>query len=376
MKRLVILLILGVLLVWVGLRLYRELSVESMDAERVGPALLVETATVQPQSFETNLDLLGELRPQAVVEVMSRISGRLREVLVDRGDPVKKDRLLAVVDDVDLLQQIHRAEAAVSVATAAVSREEASFENLKIQVARYRKLYNEDLVSTQDLEDLVSRMRVSQAQLDLVRAQVRQAEASLSELKIQHSQTRIYSPLDGFVRVRHLEPGALVNPSVPIVSVLKLQRVKTLVPVTESGISRIRVGLPAEIIVDVYPDRVYQGTITRISPYLNPETRSADVEIEIANRDGTLKPGMFAHVKIDAKISETALSIPRSALLMRGTQQGVYFLTPERTTVFRQIEIGRIEGDVVEVLGGLQKGDEVISTGAQNLNEGDEVRME
>ena len=141
MKRLILVLVLGGLLTWVGLRLYRELSVESMDAEGRGPALLVKTATVQPHAFETNLELLGELRPQAVVEVMSRISGRLREVLVDRGDVVRKEQLLAVVDDVDLRQQIHRAEAAVSVTKAAVSREEATYENLKIQVARYRELH-------------------------------------------------------------------------------------------------------------------------------------------------------------------------------------------------------------------------------------------
>ncbi len=376
MKRLILVLVLGGLLTWVGLRLYRELAVESMDAEGRGPALLVKTATVQPHAFETNLELLGELRPQAVVEVMSRISGRLREVLVDRGDVVRKEQLLAVVDDVDLRQQIHRAEAAVSVTKAAVSREEATYENLKIQVARYRELHEENLISTQDLEDLVSRMRVSQAQLELVKAQVRQAEASLSELTIQHDQTRIYSPLNGFVGVRHLEPGALVNPSVPIVSVLNVERVKTLVPVSESGLGSIRMGLPAEIVVDVYPDRVYQGRIRRISPYLNPETRSADVEIEVINRDGTLKPGMFAHVKIDTRISETALTIPRSALLTRGAQQGVYFLTDERITVFREIKIGRIEGDVVEILGGLQEGAEVVSTGAQSLNDGDKVRTE
>ena len=282
-----------------------------------------------------------------------------------------------MVDDVDLLQQIHRAEAAVAVASAAVSREEATYENLKVQVARYRELHEENLISNQDLEDLVSRMRVSQAQLDLVRAQVRQAEASLSEYKIQHDQTRIYSPLDGFVGVRHLEPGALVNPSVPIVSVLELERVKTVVPVSESGISSIRVGLPARVVVDVYPDRVYQGTVTRISPFLNPETRSADVEIEIVNRDGMLKPGMFAHVRIDAKISVTALSIPPLGVAdPRRAAHGVYFLTRERTTVFREIEIGRIEGDVVEVLTGLNDGAEVVASGAQNLNDGDAVRSE
>ena len=212
MKRLFVVLILGALLAWVGLRLYRELAVESMDAPQKGPALLVGTANVRPHPFETNLDLLGELRPQAVVDVMSRISGRLQQVLADRGDPVTKGQLLVVVDDVDLLQQIHRAEAAVSVASAAVTREEATYENLKVQVARYRELHEENLISTQDLEDLVSRMRVSQAQLELVKAQVRQAEASLSEYKIQHDQTRIYSPLDGFVGVRHLEPGGIGEP--------------------------------------------------------------------------------------------------------------------------------------------------------------------
>ena len=83
----------------------------------------------------------------------------------------------------------------------------------------------------------------------------------------------------------------------------------------------MRPGLPAEVVVDAYPDQIYEGTVTRITPFLNPETRSADVEIEIANPDQVLKPGMFARVKIDAKIIRDALSIPRSALLTRGIQK-------------------------------------------------------
>ena len=150
-----------------------------------------------------------------------------------------------------------------------------------------------------------------------------------------------------------------------------------MVPVSESGISSIRVGLPARVVVDVYPDRVYQGTVTRISPFLNPETRSADVEIEIMNRDGMLKPGMFAHARIDAKISETALSIPRSALLTRGEQHGVYFLTPGTD---RGVSGDRDRGASWAMwwrfLAGLYDGAEVVASGAQNLNEGDAVRSE
>ena len=221
-----------------------------------------------------------------------------------------------------------------------------------------------------------SRLFVAEAQVELAKAQVQQAEASLRELGIQQEQTRIYSPLDGFVGTRYLEPGALVSPSLSILSVLEVDRVKTIVPVVETAIQRVRIGLTAEIAVDAYPDRIYEGTVTRITPFLNPETRSADVEIEIANPDNTLKPGMFARVKIDSKISRDALSIPRSALLTRGSQKGVFLLTEDMATVFQIIEIGQIKGNVVEVTKGLEEGVEVVNAGASNLNEGDRVRTQ
>jgi len=387
LKRVLLIIVVGVFLSALALRLYQELSGGEVAAGARPPGggsffgggrptLLVSTAQVEPHQFETTLEVLGELRPQAEVEVMSRISGRLQQVLVNRGEVVREGQLLAVVDDVDLRQQILRAEAAIAVARAGVNREEAIYRNLLLQVKRYQDLHEEALISTQELEDLESRLFVAEAQRELTKAQVQQAEASLRELDIQQEQTRIYSPLDGFVGTRHLDPGALVNPSVSILTVLNVSRVKTVVPVVESAIQRIRMGLPAEIVVDAYPDRVYQGTVTRIAPFLNPDTRSADVEIEIANPNQALKPGMFARVKIDARMTRDALSIPRSALLTRGIQKGVYLLTEDMITVFQPIEIGQITGDVVEVVDGLEDGVEVVGVGAQNLNEGDRVRTQ
>ena len=381
MKKLLLILFVAMFVSLLGFRLYQELSGGEVAAGGRGiggarPSLLVDMAVVRTHRFETTLEVLGELKPQAEVAVMSRISGRLQQVLVNRGEPVEEGQLLAVVDDVDLQQQIHRAEAAIAVARAGVSRERATSRNLLIQVERYRDLHQEALISTQELEDLESRVSVAQAQLELATAQVQQAEASLRELGIQQEQTRIYSPLDGFVGTRYLDPGALVSPSVSILSVLSVTRVKTVVPVSESAIQQVRVGLPAEIIVDAYPDRIHQGTVTRITPFLNPETRSADVEIEIANPSHRLKPGMFARVKIDAGTSRDALTIPRSALLARGSQTGVYLLSQDMTTVFQPIEIGQIKGDVVEVVDGLKEGVAIVGTGAQNLNEGDRVRTQ
>lgn len=386
MKKVILLLILVGLLSIVGFRLYEELS--SASARPQGgpggggpgegggrPTMLVETAQVAPRLFSARLEVLGELRPWASVDVMSRVSGRLREVRVERGDGVRVGQLLAVVDDEDLRQQIQRAEAAVLVARAGVNRERATLENLNIQADRYRELHVDALVSTQDLQDVESRTRAAQAQLELAEAMVQQAEASLRELKVQQEQTLIYSPLDGFVGTRYLDPGALVNSSVPIVSVLDVSRLKTVIPVTEAALSKVRVGLSAGVVVEAYPDEPQRGMITRISPFLNPDTRTADVEIEIPNSAGRLKPGMFARVAVDADVPRSVLAVPRAALLARGDQMGVYLLSDDFVTQYRRVSIGRIEEGFVEIVDGLQEGARVVTSGAQQLNEGDRVRI-
>jgi len=380
-KKIFFLLILLAIVVAVGFRLYEELdsrasSPVGADPSLVRPVMLVEMAEVQTRTFRSNLEILGELLPLASVQVMSRVSGRLKELYVERGDRVKKGQLLAVVDDEDILQQIRRAEASISVTEAGVNREEASCDNLEILARRYQRLHSDSLISTQELEDVEGRFRVAKAQLEFAKAQVEQARASLRELRIQQEQTRIYSPLSGFAGTRYLDPGALVSPSVPIVSVIDVIRVKTVVPIAEGLLSTVNVGQVGQVTVDAYPEREYRGRVTRISPFLNPETRSADVEIEIANEKGELRPGMFARVVIESGQPQSSLAIPRSALLTRGTEKAVFLVSEDSVTHYRAIQIGRIQGDYVEVLGGLEAGTQVVTFGAQKLNEGDKVKVQ
>ena len=184
--------------------------------------MLVETGLVQSEYFDRSLQVLGELQTQATVEVMSRISGRLEQVEPYLGDWVEKGQLMAVLEDDDLQQQIRRQNAAIAVANAALNREEATVENLQLQLQRFEKLFDEELISLQDLEDMQSRLRVALSQQNLAAAQVDQAQALLRELDIQQEHTRIYASLSGFVGQRFLEPGAVVNPSSPILSILNL----------------------------------------------------------------------------------------------------------------------------------------------------------
>jgi RND family efflux transporter MFP subunit len=380
MKKIILIIALAAILGLVGVRLYDELAPGASSSSNTPdlpqrPTMLVETANAQPHLFHSRLEILGELLPWASVNVMSKISGRLEKVLVERGDPVRQGQLLAVVDDEGLQQLIRRAEASIGVARAAVNREQASFENLEVQVERYRQLHAESLISIQELQDLESRLRAATAQVALAEAQVAQAEASLNDLKVQQGYSKVHSPLAGFTGTRFLDPGALVNPNLPIVSVIDVSRLKTVVPVPEVAIKDVRIGLSAEVTVDAYSGRKYFGRITRISPLLDSDTRTGDIEIVINNQSGELKPGMLARVSIEASQPQSVLAIPRGALLTRGFDKGVFVLTDELTTHYRSIRIGRIQGDQVEVLEGLEPDTPVVASGAQKLNEGDKVRL-
>jgi Cu(I)/Ag(I) efflux system membrane fusion protein len=127
--------------------------------------------------------------------------------------------------------------------------------------------------------------------------------------------------------------------------------------------------------VDAFPDRRFRGQITRISPFFDPDTRTTDVEIEVENTSGLLKPGMFARVSVETGTPQPSLAIPRSALLTRGTEKGVFLLDDATSTVFRRVRIGRIQDDFVEILEGLEEGTVVVTSGAQKLNEGDKVKI-
>jgi Cu(I)/Ag(I) efflux system membrane fusion protein len=127
--------------------------------------------------------------------------------------------------------------------------------------------------------------------------------------------------------------------------------------------------------VDAFPNQEYRGQITRISPFLDPETRTADVEIEVDNPSQELKPGMFARVSIEARKPKPSLAIDRSALLTRGSLQGVFLLDEGLITHFVPITVGRMQDDFVEVLDGLSEGTRVVTSGAQKLNEGDRVTI-
>jgi hypothetical protein len=178
--------------------------------------------------------------------------------------------------------------------------------------------------------------------------------------------------VNGYVAKRVVDPGAFVSQNMPIVDVVDISTVRLVASVVEKDLKELQTGNATRVDVDAFPGEVFMGRIARVSPVLDPATRTAQIEIEIPNPGGRLKPGMYARVSVTTSTRKEALVIPATSVVDLGGRRGVF--TPlNETAVFRALDIGTEQNDIVEVLGGLANGDTVITTGSSALRDGDRI---
>jgi RND family efflux transporter MFP subunit len=338
---------------------------------RSGP-MTVEIATARRASIAAELTVVGNLIGETTVSVAPRAAGRLEEVSVRLGDRVARGQRIAKIEDFELVQQIKQQEAAQEVSQATIRQREADLALAKLNLDRAKSLFERQIQSKQILDDTDSRHQSAQAQLDLARAQAQQSKARLDELKINLSNTIITSPVNGFISRRLVDPGASVGQNAPIVEVVDISRVRLIANVVEKDLKQLQGGDTTRVQVDAFPGETFTGRIARVSPILDQATRTAPIEIEIANPTYRLKPGMYARVSITLETKKDALVVPANALVDLGGRRGV-FMPLSETAVFRAVQVGTEQGDIVEILGGLTEGTEVITTGAGQLRDGDRV---
>ena len=336
--------------------------------------LTVELGQVSRTSLTAQLTVVGNLVGDANVSVSPRAAGRLESVTVRLGDRVTRGQRIAKIEDYELLEQVKQAEAAQEVSVATIRQREAEAEFAKNNAERSRNLFQRQLIPKQTLDETESRHSAAVAQLDLARAQNNQSKARLDELRITLANTVITSPLNGLVSKRAVDPGAFVSQSVPIVDVVDIGRVRLVANIVERDLGSLRAGNATRVEVDAYPGEIFTGRIARVSPVLDPTTRTAPIEIEIPNPDYRLKPGMYARVGITTGAKKEALVVPSNALVDLGGRRGV-FQPQNGTAVFRVVQIGLEQPDVTEVLGGLVEDDTVITTGAAALRDGDRILL-
>ena len=338
-----------------------------------GP-MTVELAKASRTSLSDEITVVGNLIGDATVSVVPRAAGRLQDLSVRLGDRVSRGMRIAKIEDFEIVEQVKQAEAAQEVSLATIRQREADLQLAETSAERSRSLFERQLLPKQTLDDNEARYQAALAQLDLARAQNMQSKARLDELRINLANTVITSPVNGFVSKRAVDPGAYVSQQTPVADVVDITRVRLVANVVEKDLKELETGNQTRVQVDAFPGETFTGRIARVSPVLDPATRTAPIEIEIANPTYRLKPGMYARVGITTQTKKQALVLPSSAVVDLGGRRGVFQLQNE-TAVFKTVTVGSEQGLVVEILAGLAEGDEVISTGAGALRDGDRVAL-
>lgn len=346
-----------VILVLAGVIVLSLKQSESVAAERedrenkllAGPTVKITKATQTTTGHE--LTLIAEVRPFQSVTLYAKTSGYLEEILVDKGDKVKKGQLIGTIIAPEIDQDYIAAK--------------ADMENKERILTRDKSLLEKNYISFQDKEASETALKVAQARL--------------KSIEQQQGYRSLRAPFDGTITARYADAGALMqnatnasSGALPVVMISQLEKVRIYVYVEQRDASYIKAGYPVAISLFENAENKIAATVTRISGELDPKTRMMLTEIDLDNKDSKVIPGSFVQVKIQSP-GEPRLQIPREALVIKEGKYFVALTTKENTLHFQSIKIGDNTGDKITVLEGISDTDTIALNVGDSLEEGQKV---
>ena len=339
--------------------------------------LAVEVVSARQDTIDDRIVLVGSLYPVSQTDVRNRAQGYVVSLPVRVGDQVQVGDTLVLLDDESQREAVTQATAALNVARAQLRAKQTEFSLAERTVARQKKLELSGAGTEQQLEAAEAQLQIAQAGVDLEEANVAQAEADLLQAKLALKDLKLTAPISGYVADRAIDVGDLATSDLPLMRIVNLDVVQTNVQVVEKDYNKIRVGNRAEVTVDAFPGRVFRGVVKRIAPVLDPATRTAQVHIEVDNAEHFLKPGMFARVSLRSNRTRPGILVPIAAVLNAQDRPTVMVACSDAESGTkveeRRVELGMSDEDTVEILSGLEPGDEVITMGNRLVRTGQEV---
>lgn len=402
----------------------------------VGARVLANTPAVQvarvqvastPSGGTPVLTASGYIVAHHTIEVSSKIVGKVVWVGIEAGDKVKKDQVIARLDDSEYLAQVEQAQANLAAAKAKLKEMEvgsrpqeiaaskatmeqaqANFNNAAINLKREQALFKEQIASEQNLTDAQSQYQVNLAQLNnakqnyvLVkigpriedinaqRASVAQNKAAVDYAQTMLDACLIRSPIDGTVLERDVEIGEMVTNEnfggatgvkASVATLANLKDLLVELDINENDFPKITPHQQCNVTADAYPSRVYKGYVYEISPEADRQKATIQVKVKIDEPDDYLRPEMNAHVSFLAPATpgqsaqNDSLMVPSSAVVERNGQQGVFVVEGSKVRL-AVVQTGRQFNNQTEVISGVGPNDVVVVSGQDNLRTGQRVKV-
>ncbi|MBF1312207.1 MAG: efflux RND transporter periplasmic adaptor subunit [Porphyromonadaceae bacterium] len=315
-------------------------SSKATEEQSADTVRLVEVAPAEMRALNLSEEFTAQLEAKVVNNITAQAGGRLKQLLVKVGDRVGAGQAVARMEATQASQaQIQLADA-------------------KTNFARMDELYKVGGVS---------------------KAQWEQAKSAVDQAKLAYGNaaenTVLRSPISGFVTAKNYDNGDMTSPQLPVVVIQQIAPVKAVIGVSEQYYSYLKKGAAATLSVDALGEETFSGIVTNIFPTLDPVTHTVSTEIEIANKDLKLRPGMYARVHLDFGTKE-ALTVPDKAIVRQAGSGARYvYVFSGGKAVYRAVELGQQQGDLYEVVSGLNAGDQVITSAPSNLKNGLSVKL-
>jgi len=349
MKKLTIIVLLATLTIagLIGARLVsnkKKIDEKNKPVVVSNAAIPVTVVEVTEDTVSQSLLKTGNLIPFRETSIMATSQGQVLKVNYELGSHVSQGATLIQIDN--KLNEL------------ALQATQLNIEKLKKDVTRYNTLY---------AGNATTELQLNQTKYDYESA-VNKAE----QIRKQILDATVKAPISGRIVKKDIEVGEFVNAGTVLGTILDVSRLKVQVMVNEKDVYQLREGQKVKVSADVLSGKVYAGQVSYIAPRGNDE-HSYPVEITVSNA-GPLKAGTFVNVDFSQKSNERSLQIPRIALVESVKNPYVYVVNQNKA-LQRKITIGRELGDNIEVLGGLQSGDQVVTTGQLNLTDGKAVQI-
>jgi RND family efflux transporter MFP subunit len=344
----------------------------------------VRIATAVETKVARAVSATGTLAAEDQVVLGTKVIGRLAEISVDLGSRVRKGQPIARIDPSDYRLRVDQAEAALQQArvrlglpaegnsdkidpeqTSTVRQAAATLKEARLTHDRMAKLWEGNYIARAELDAAVAQLAVAEGQYQNALEEVRNRQGLLfqrrSELEIARQQladTTIVSPMEGAVSERQGSVGQYLTAGAPVVTLVRLNplRLRLAVPERQAGV--VRVGQAVELTVEG-DDHKYSGRVARLSPAITENNRTLLIEAEVPNSDGKLRPGSFAKADIIIEAGEQIVTVPRHSIVTFAGIEKVLTVAEERA-VEKRVRTGRRIGEQVEVIEGLDAGNQVI----------------
>ena len=347
---------------------------------------VTSVSLMYPSQAFTTLNASGYVVAQRKAAVASKVTGRLVSIMVEEGSKIKKDQVIAKLENDDTLAVIDQAGANLNAARFNLKQTQAELHDAELTYNRNKELAVEGLISQSLFDSSEARYKKASASVEAAEAAVKAQVAALRSAQVALEYTFVRAPFDAVVLTKNADAGDIVTPigaaanaKSAVVTIADMDSLQVEVDVSESGLHNVSVGQPCEIQLDAFPDSRFRGELHMIVPTADRSKATVMVKVRFVDKDSRILPEMSAKVAFLSRQvrpgEETPRMVINPAAVMDRKGRKTVFLIEEDRVLEKEITAGDMLGDMLEVPAGLNTGDRVVMNPSVKLKDKDRIKI-